>query len=113
MASTFESKKNAVLDISRKLAFKCIDGKASTAPEIRDERKKFVRSVEDRRDAPTLINQGGSSLCGPAAFMYCIAREKPDDFAAYVLDLALTGEGRLGNLKVMPGQIRLCRCHGK
>jgi hypothetical protein len=36
--------------------------------------------------------------------MYCIAREKPDDFALYALDLALTGKGRLGGLEVAPGE---------
>lgn len=36
--------------------------------------------------------------------MHCAVREKPGDFAACVLDPALTGGGRPGNLKVTPGQ---------
>ncbi|MDR3213434.1 MAG: hypothetical protein LBT71_05900, partial [Azoarcus sp.] len=35
--------------------------------------------------------------------MYCIARENPDAYGEYVLDLAMTGEGRIGNLVVKPG----------
>jgi hypothetical protein len=80
--------------------FKHID--AVNPGDIEDARKQFVKDVEDRRNDPKLIDQGDSSLCGPASFMYCVAREKPDDFALYALDLALTGKGRLGNLEVTP-----------
>ncbi|MDR1229401.1 MAG: hypothetical protein LBK55_10390 [Azoarcus sp.] len=104
MPSAFESKKKEVLDVNRNLAFKCIDGQASTASDIKLAREQFVDNVEKRRDKPKNIHQGDSSLCGPAAFMYCVAREKPDEFADYALDLALTGEARLGGLKVAPGQ---------
>jgi hypothetical protein len=50
------------------------------------------------------INQQDAALCGPAAFMYCIAKYKADAYANYVIDLALTGKGSLGNLQVKPGK---------
>ncbi|MDR2451498.1 MAG: hypothetical protein LBE85_06945 [Candidatus Accumulibacter sp.] len=102
MASAFDIKKNEILDINRKLAFACID--AAEPGNIKRARERFIKDVEKRRNNPTYIAQGGSSLCGAAAFMYCIAREKPDDFALYALDLALTGKGHLGGLEVTPGQ---------
>ncbi|MDR1228674.1 MAG: hypothetical protein LBK55_06610 [Azoarcus sp.] len=102
MPSAFESKKKEVLDVNRKLAFKCID--AVDLNDIKRVREEFVKDVEKRRNTPKRIHQGDSSLCGPASFMYCVAREKPDEFADYALDLALTGEARLGGLKVAPGQ---------
>jgi hypothetical protein len=75
--------------------FACILGKGGT-------RKQFADDLTDRCNKPELIAQGRSSLCGPAAFMYCVAREKPDEYAHCVLDLAMTGKGNLGGLQVEP-----------
>ena len=100
--ATIEDKKKRVLDVNTKLAFACID--AAVPNNIQEARKKFVADLESRCNNPTYIAQGDSSLCGPAAFLYCVAREKPDDFANYVLDLALTGKGHLGGLEVAPGE---------
>ncbi|MDR1425029.1 MAG: hypothetical protein LBI92_10580 [Azoarcus sp.] len=100
-ALTFEEKKSRILDINTELKFKCID--AANPGNIKSARETFIDAVEKRRNDPTYIEQGGSSLCGPAAFLYCVAREKPDDFAHYALDLALEGKGSLGNLIVEPG----------
>jgi hypothetical protein len=88
-----QQRKNEFLNSTKDPAFSCI--KTQT-------RQEFIKALGDRCDEPSAIAQGNSSLCGPAAFIYCIAREKPDDYAMYVLDLALGGEGSLGNLKVSP-----------
>jgi len=74
------------------LMFKCITN-----------RNFFIDALEERCKEPININQSKASLCGAAAFMYCIAREKPDEYAKYVLDLANTGKASLGNLKIAPG----------
>jgi hypothetical protein len=42
-------------------------------------------------------------LCGPAAFLNCVARDHPTEYVRYVLSLATTGEGALGKLMVRPG----------
>jgi hypothetical protein len=76
-------------------AFECI-GNNFTA------KKAFADALEDRYKAPNEIDQGGSSLCAAASFMYCIAREKPDEYAKYVLDLAMKGVAHLGTMKVAP-----------
>ena len=100
--ASIEDKKKLVLDVNTKLKFKCID--AADSNNIKKAREEFVKGMEARRNDPTRIAQSGSSLCGPAAFLYCVAREKPDDFANYVLDLALEGTARLGGLTVAPGE---------
>jgi len=76
------------------LRFKCITGENS--------REKFAEALNDRLVNPALINQKQTPLCGPAAFMYCIASDRRDAYANYVLDLAEYGEGRLGELVIKP-----------
>ena len=95
MASTYEDKKNEFLNSTDAPAFGCILSNNRT-------REMFVKDLDKRRDNAKLINQEDTSLCGPAAFMYCIAREMPDDYGIYVLDLAMTGKGRLGGLEAAP-----------
>jgi hypothetical protein len=95
MASAYEVKKNEFLNSTVPPAFSCIKN-------TRQDRDNFVDALDKRRKDPLLIHQQETSLCGPAAFMYCIAREKPDDYGIYVLDLAMTGKGRLGKLEAAP-----------
>jgi len=77
------------------LKFKCITNTA-------EARRKFIETLLDRATDPRQIDQSATPLCGPAAFMYCAASEHPYDYVNYVLDLAETGEGRLGDLFVKP-----------
>jgi len=79
------------------LAFACIKDRVS-----------FAKALGERVDEPREINQGDAPLCGPAAFMYCIAKDRRAEYARYVLDLAEKGTGKLGNnLTVTPSMI--CR----
>ena len=89
-----------------KLAFGCIDKEGSTPA---DARQKFIKALEDRCVAdpthtigPRLIDQVSTNMCGPASFMYCVAREYPDEYAKYVLSLAMHGKGSIGSLTVSP-----------
>lgn len=80
--------------------------------EIRDgdaaftkiERPKVAKQLRDRIEEPSLINQGQSSLCGPAVFIYCLAKRKPKLYAQYIIDLYEKGEASIGRLKVKPGE---------
>lgn len=56
-----------------------------------------------RINSPHLINQGRSSLCGPAALLYNIAKKYPLVYAKYILDLYDSGKAKLGSLKIEPG----------
>jgi len=80
---------------SGNLKFKCI--------KDREDREKFAVHLKERMSNPRKINQGLTPLCGPAAFMHCVAKDRRDNYVHYVLDLAEKGEGRLGNLRVKPG----------
>ena len=59
-------------------------------------------SLTQRINDPSKIHQQRSPLCGPAAFMYCIARTAPETYRKYVEDLAYHGEAMLGSLHVKP-----------
>lgn len=51
---------------------------------------------------PSIIDQGYSSLCGPAVFIYCLAKRKPKLYVRYIIDLYENGEATIGRLKVKP-----------
>jgi hypothetical protein len=46
------------------------------------------------------IQQRNHPLCGPVSFMHDIARRDPKQYAQYVIDLAQTRQGSIGNLAV-------------
>jgi len=75
------------------LAFDCIDSA---------KRQQFAADLRIRAADPSRIDQGQTPLCGPAAFIHCIATDRPADYVRYVLDLATTGTGTLGGLTVTP-----------
>ena len=54
-------------------------------------------------DGAKFIAQKGSSLCGPAAVMFCVANRNPEMYAQYVMDLYDKGEAQFGTLTVKPG----------
>lgn len=65
---------------------------------------KFHNALNVRINQPWEIAQEETSLCGPAAFMYCVAKHRPHAYRGYVMDLALHGRARLGNLEVVPSE---------
>jgi hypothetical protein len=69
----------------------------------RCERDKVVDQLRDRVAGLSQIHQRGSSLCGPASFMYAIATDKPHVYVKYIIDLYEQGEAAIGNLRVKPG----------
>jgi len=73
------------------------------------KRQVFLEVLKERATNPYSISQSNTPLCGPAAFLYCVAtrRANTDDYERYVLELATTGVGWLGRLKVAPS--RGCR----
>jgi hypothetical protein len=71
-------------------AFTQIDGNA------------VVAGLRTRIDSPYTINQGDSSLCGPAAILVEVATDDPERYARFVLDLYAKGEGKIKDLDVRP-----------
>ncbi|MET1077905.1 MAG: hypothetical protein ABWY06_07780 [Pseudomonas sp.] len=84
---------NAFLQGKDDLAFSCAKG---------IPRADLVVEIQRRMANPTIIAQGNAPLCGPAAFMFNVAKTQPYAYARYVLDLLSKGEAMLGNLSVKP-----------
>ncbi len=78
------------------LAFRCIKNGGD-----------FIERLAQRKAESRFINQENTYLCGPAAFMYCVAQAFPEVYERYVLELAIYGEAHLGKLKVTPS--RACK----
>jgi hypothetical protein len=66
------------------------------------DKKSFVRNLRERLKDPSTINQGISSLCGPAVVLYCWLIKRPDLFTLYVINVFENGTGMMGYLRVTP-----------
>ncbi len=77
------------------------NGREQAYPNI--SRSEVVSGLRDRLATPTLIDQKNTSLCGPAALMYCLASSKSALYAQYVAELYATGHSTIGRLTVAPG----------
>ncbi|MBP6861308.1 MAG: PAAR domain-containing protein [Neisseriaceae bacterium] len=70
----------------------------------------LIRQLQARlahsADAPNLttpsIQQGPSSLCGPACFAYCLLQDRPDRYVATIMALWQHGQAKLGDLHLRP-----------
>jgi len=71
-------------------------------PFPRIDQADVVAGLRERVNDPHKQNQGAASLCGPAAFFYCVLNYKPELYVQYVIDLFTTGKARIGSLKVEP-----------
>jgi hypothetical protein len=98
--ATYEQMKTQFLNLNQKLAFECID--KITPPSGKTARDVFIKDLDDRRANPRIINQEDANLCGPACFMFSIAREDPDEYGKFVLGLAMRGEGKIGGFTARP-----------
>ncbi|WP_263147116.1 hypothetical protein [Pseudomonas sp. RIT-PI-AD] len=70
------------------------------APNV--TRTKIGEAIAKRINRPETINQQSAPLCGPAAFMFCLATAHPRHYARYAIDLMTQGEARLGQLHIKP-----------
>lgn len=60
----------------------------------------YLMHLKTRIKEPEEINQNKTGLCGVVAFMYSIARNDPEAYVQYALELFEKGEASLGNFKV-------------
>ena len=56
------------------------------------EKLNIELSLQGRLNSPDKIDQGQTSLCGPAAFFYSLATKRQELYARYVVDMALYGK---------------------
>jgi hypothetical protein len=68
------------------------------------QRSSIAQGLRDRVNDPKKVDQNRGSLCGPAAFCYCLLNTRPHLFVAYVIDLYTDGVGRINDLVVRPGK---------
>ena len=66
--------------------------------------QQLISDLIARVKQPWLINQSSASLCGPAAFIYCVAKDAPNLYVKYVIDLYVSGRGSINNLHVEPSE---------
>lgn len=75
-------------------------------------RKEVAKSALERVEKPGRIDQGDASLCGPASLLFAVSRDKPDQYAQFIVDLADNGRALLGTLKIKPKKdLKLSKPH--
>ncbi len=88
-------------------ALKAIDEfkKRTTGPQAfpKLSRGTVADELKQRVINPSLINQSGLPLCGPAAFVYVWAKRNILDYVNFAVDLFEKGKGKLGSLEISPG----------
>ncbi|EOX8477478.1 hypothetical protein AIT98_000586 [Salmonella enterica subsp. indica] len=68
---------------------------------LEPDKKTGIRLSTDPAYYPS---QGDSSLCGMAAFYYCLLKDRHDIYFQTIEDLWLTGRTLLGMLEIKPGK---------
>ncbi|TXE21697.1 hypothetical protein FOT62_27660 [Serratia marcescens] len=73
--------------------------------DVRDpfEKNKIETQINRRYNWQDYPNQGGASTCGPAAFFYCLQKDRPDVYAQAARDLWKYGKTKIGHLEIVPG----------
>ncbi|MCG8516676.1 MAG: hypothetical protein MI794_01635 [Pseudomonadales bacterium] len=66
-------------------------------------KNEVLKGLKLRSLDPGSINQGYAYLCGPAAFLFVIAKESPETYVKYIIDLYQTGNASIEELKVVAG----------
>lgn len=72
-------------------------------PQDPFEKSIIEEQINNRFNHFTLPDQNASSLCGPAAFFYCLQMDRPDVYAQAAKDLWQFGKTKIGELEIAPG----------
>lgn len=75
----------------------------SAFTQLSAQRLTFATQLSQRIASPNQIDQGRSSLCGPADFLYALAVKNPEAYAQYAIDLYEKGSAWIGKMQVAPG----------
>lgn len=68
----------------------------------RNHHPQILHDLRQRIASPWLIDQHTSSLCGPAALFYCLAKDAPQLYVQCMIDLFCTGSAIVHNLRLTP-----------
>ena len=64
--------------------------------------KKIIEHLDARIAKPWEIDQADTSLCGPAVFFYCLAKDCPALYVKSVIELYMHGETKINDLYIKP-----------
>ncbi|MEZ2577127.1 hypothetical protein [Buttiauxella ferragutiae] len=67
------------------------------------EKSIIEGQIKNRFNQVTFPDQNASSLCGPAAFFYCLQQDRPDVYVQAAQDLWQYGKTKIGELEITPG----------
>ncbi|MCP9267268.1 hypothetical protein M5U04_03950 [Xenorhabdus sp. XENO-1] len=67
------------------------------------EKSKVESQIQNRLSKRTYPDQNGASLCGPAAFFYCLQIDRPDIYEQAARELWEHGRTKIGQLEIKPG----------
>jgi hypothetical protein len=73
-------------------------------PWIYLKRSEIAAGLRERIDDPDKINQGQTSLCGPADFIRDVAIDFPKIYAQAAIDLYEIGQGLVGTFLIKPAK---------
>lgn len=68
------------------------------------EKNKIERDISDRLNHWSFPTQGNASVCGPAAFFYCLQKDRPDIYAQAAWELWRYGKTKIGQLEISPSE---------
>ncbi|MCC4107515.1 hypothetical protein [Serratia ureilytica] len=68
------------------------------------EKNKVDSDINDRFYHQSYPSQASASVCGPAAFFYCLQKDRPDVYAQAARELWRYGKTKVGELKISPGE---------
>lgn len=63
---------------------------------------KMQKQLSDRLNYISFPDQNRTMLCGPAAFFYCLQKDRPDLYKQSIIELWEKGKTRIGDLEIKP-----------
>jgi len=73
-------------------------------PQDPFEKNIIERQIDERFNGFDFPNQIAASVCGPAAFFYCLQKDRPDAYAQAARELWRYGKTKIGDLVISPGE---------
>ncbi|EPV5031705.1 hypothetical protein ACV6RL_001193 [Cronobacter sakazakii] len=72
-------------------------------PDDPFDKRKIESQIASRMNQSSYPDQGGTSLCGPASFFYCLQMDRPDVYKQAANELWLYGKTKISTLEISPG----------
>ncbi|AMW78379.1 hypothetical protein AMD27_05440 [Acinetobacter sp. TGL-Y2] len=103
-----KSTNTVTLNLNRNRIFQCIDdGCKPGEPNDPFSKAQIEAGLQSRLNEP-LPDQDITSLCGPAAYFFCLINLSPSKYKLAVKQLWETGQSKIGELEIKPS-INGCR----